>query len=252
LCSSGDREPARRPIPNSPEAACFPGEKADNATDQGWDAVILTGRHTTGGAAADDPPTCGFGAFPTDEQIVAVCTTHTAMYELFGRTPDFTVPYPTGDPADPEPDIGEVGEDVAITATFDGWGYTRVLDTSNPADPSEVSQITIPETADENFAVGFGDLTVHEVEVPRGDPNEGGPGLDDDKVAYFSWYAGGFRVVDITDPSKPEELGHYIDENGNNFWGVALAEDENGDRIVLGSDRDFGLFIFRYTGAIPS
>jgi hypothetical protein len=189
---------------------------------------------------------------PTDEQIVAVCTTHTAMYELFGRTPDFTVPYPTGDPADPEPDIGEVGEDVAITATFDGWGYTRVLDTSNPADPSEVSQITIPETADENFAVGFGDLTVHEVEVPRGDPNEGGPGLDDDKVAYFSWYAGGFRVVDITDPSKPEELGHYIDENGNNFWGVALAEDENGDRIVLGSDRDFGLFIFRYTGAIPS
>jgi hypothetical protein len=238
--------------PNSPEEACFPGEKADNATDQGWDAVILTGRHTTGGAAADDPPNCGFGAFPTDEQIVAVCTTHTAMHELFGRTPDFTVPYPSGDPADLEPDIGEVGEDVDITATFDGWGYTRVFDTSNPAAPSEVSQITIPETADEDFAIGFGDLTVHEVEVPRGDPNEGGPGLDDDKVAYFSWYAGGFRVVDITDPSNPEELGHYIDQNGNNFWGVALAEDENGDRIVLGSDRDFGLFIFRYTGTIPS
>ena len=127
-----------------------------------------------------------------------------------------------------------------------------MFDTSNPAAPSEVSQITIPETADENFAIGFGDLTVHEVEVPRSDPNEGGPGLDDDKVAYFSWYAGGFRVVDITDPSNPEELGHYIDENGNNFWGVALAEDENGDRIVLGSDRDFGLFIFRYTGTIPS
>jgi hypothetical protein len=33
---------------------------------------------------------------------------------------------------------------------------------------------------------------------------------------------------------------------------VALAEDENGDRIVLASDRDFGLFIFRYTGTIPS
>jgi hypothetical protein len=31
--------------PNNTEAACFPGEKADNATDQGWDAVILTGRH---------------------------------------------------------------------------------------------------------------------------------------------------------------------------------------------------------------
>jgi hypothetical protein len=32
---------------------------------------------------------------------------------------------------------------------------------------------------------------------------------------------------------------------------VALAEDQNRWRIVLNSDRDFGLYIFRYTGAIP-
>jgi len=238
--------------PNAPEEACFPGEKADNATDQGWDAVILTGRHLAGGAADDDPPNCGFGAFPPDEQIPAVCTTHTAMHELFARTPDFTLPYPLGDPADFEPDIGEVGFEVDITAIFDGWGYVRVLDTDPASAPTEIAQITIPETADEDFATGFGDLTVHEVEVPRGDPNEGGPAPDDDLVAYFSWYSGGFRVFDISDPSNPAELGHYIDAQGNNFWGVALAEDENGDRIVLASDRDFGLFIFRYTGALPS
>ena len=238
--------------PNAPEEACFPGEKADNATDQGWDAVILTGRHLAGGAADDDPPNCGFGAFPPDEQIPAVCTTHTAMHELFARTPDFTLPYPLGDPADLEPNIGEVGFEVDITATFDGWGYVRVLDTDPASAPTEIAQITIPETADEDFATGFGDLTVHEVEVPRGDPNEGGPAPDDDLVAYFSWYSGGFRVFDISDPSNPAELGHYIDAQGNNFWGVALAEDENGDRIVLASDRDFGLFIFRYTGALPS
>ena len=238
--------------PNNPEAACFPGEKADNATDQGWDAVILAGRHTAGGAAADDPPNCGFGAFPTDEEIVAVCTTHGAMHELFGRTPSFTVPYPIGDPGDLEPNIGEVGFDVDITASFDGWGYTRVVDTSVPSEPTEIGQITIPETADEDFAIGFGDVTVHEVEVPRGDPNEGGANIDDDKLAYFSWYSGGFRVVDFTDPANPEEVGFYIDDEGNNFWGVALAEDQNGDRVALLSDRDFGLFIFRYTGAVPS
>jgi hypothetical protein len=238
--------------PNAPEEACFPGEKADNATDQGWDAVILTGRHLAGGAADDDPPNCGFGAFPPDEQIPAVCTTHTAMHELFARTPDFTLPYPLGDPADLEPNIGEVGFEVDITATFDGWGYVRVLDTDPASAPTEIAQITIPETADEDFATGFGDVTVHEVEVPRGDPNEGGPAPDDDLVAYFSWYSGGFRVFDISDPTNPAELGHFIDAQGNNFWGVALAEDENGDRIVLASDRDFGLFIFRYTGALPS
>ena len=233
--------------PNNPEAACFPGEKADNATDQGWDAVVLTGRHL-GSATADDPPNCGFGAFPTDEQIVAVCTSHTAMHELFGRTPDYTVPYPVGDPGDLEPNIGEVGFKVDITATFDGWGYTRVLDTSKRGKLTEVAQITIPETADPAFGIGFGDLTVHEVEVPRNDPDEGGANVDTDRLAYFSWYSGGFRVVDISDPANPEEVGHYIDPAGNNFWGVALAEDPSGNRIVLGSDRDYGLFIFRYTG----
>ncbi len=234
--------------PNAPEGACFPGEKADNATDQGWDAVILTGRHLAGGAADDDPPNCGFGAFPADEQIPTVCTTHTAMHELFGLTADFTLPYPLGDPGDLEPDIGELGFAVDITATFDGWGYVRVLDGSL----NELSQITIPETMDEDFATGFGDLTIHEVEVPRGDPNEGGPARDDDRLAYFSWYSGGFRVWDISDPSQPAEVGVYIDDAGNNFWGVALAEDPDGNRIVLASDRDYGLFIFRYTGDLPS
>ena len=50
------------------------------------------------------------------------------------------------------------------------------------------------------------------------------------------------------DSSGITEVGRYIDPEGNNFWGVALAEDPNGDRIILASDRDYGLFIFRYTG----
>lgn len=58
-------------------------------------------------------------------------------------------------------------------------------------------------------------------------------------------------MVDITNPAAPQEVGHYIDPRGNNFWGVAVAEDQNGDRIILESDRDFGLFVFRDTGPIP-
>ena len=50
----------------------------------------------------------------------------------------------------------------------------------------------------------------------------------------------------------PAGVSHYIDAQGNNFWGVALAQDENGDRIILASDRDFGLSPVRYTGALPS
>jgi hypothetical protein len=46
------------------------------------------------------------------------------MHELFASPPDFSIPYV----ADREPDIGEVGFEVDITPTFDGWGYVRVLD----------------------------------------------------------------------------------------------------------------------------
>src|SRR5688572_31574024 len=49
-------------------------------------------------------------------------------------------------------------------------------------------------------------LSVHEVEVPRGDPDEGGTNVDDDKLAYFSWYAGGFRVIDFTNPADRKSV----------------------------------------------
>jgi hypothetical protein len=47
---------------------------------------------------------------------------------------------------------------------------------------------------------------------------------------------------------RPARAQCPLDQGDNDFWGVALAEDPNGDRIVLASDRDFGLYIFRYTG----
>ena len=65
-------------------------------------------------------------------------------------------------------------------------------------------------------------------------------------LAYFSYYAGGFRVTKIKD-NKLVEVGHFIDEGGNNFWGVQVFE-RDGVEYVAASDRDYGLYIFRYTG----
>ncbi|WP_162605967.1 hypothetical protein [Jiangella aurantiaca] len=238
--------------PNDPRNACFFSDKVRSGEEAGYDVVIVANHHT--GAQGGETPAaffCGGQGSPVLGTAAGLCVGHEFMHEAFGRTPDYTLPYPLGDPGDLEPDFGDLGPRVSAQAEFDGWGYARVVDTSNPAAPTEIAQITIPETDDPAFATGFGDLAVHEVEVPRGDPNEGGPNVDDDLLAYFAWYSGGFRVVDISDPANPAELGHYIDEDGNNFWGVALATDQNGDRIVLASDRDYGLFIFRYTGPLP-
>ncbi|HEX2192272.1 MAG TPA: hypothetical protein VHH09_03685 [Acidimicrobiales bacterium] len=38
-------------------------------------------------------------------------------------------------------------------------------------------------------------------------------------------------------------MGAFIDEGGNNFWGVEVWHDETGRRyVLLASDKDFGLY----------
>ena len=235
--------------PNNPGESCFFSDKIASGEMKGYD-VVLVANHHDGAQGGETPASfiCGGQGSPVAGTAAGLCVGHEFMHEAFGRTPDYTIPYPEGDPGDLEPDVGDVGPRIEAQSEFDGWGYVRLIDSTTM---TEIDQLTIPETADPAFASGFGDLTVHEVEIPRGDPNEGGPAPDDGVLAYFSWYSGGFRVASF-DATGIQEVGHFIDEGGNNFWGVALAEDQNGDRIVLASDRDFGLYIFRYTGPIPS
>jgi hypothetical protein len=73
-------------------------------------------------------------------------------------------------------------------------------------------------------------------------------------LAYSSYYAGGMRVFSFGE-SGIQEVGHYIDSGGNNFWGTetfvatnSQAGNLQGKRLFAGSDRDYGIFIFRYTG----
>jgi PA domain/LVIVD repeat len=139
--------------------------------------------------------------------------------------------------ASPAP--GTAGASTSITAQFDGWGYVRMFDVDlgRPGRPGSIEQIdtyAIPEAQDPAFADGFGDLSVHEVAI---DP--------DRRLAYFSYYAGGFRVARYGRHGLTE-VGAFIDEGGNNFWGVEVYE-RHGRNYVLASDRDFGLYIFRYT-----
>lgn len=143
------------------------------------------------------------------------------------------------------PAVGTPGESVNVVAVFDGWGYMHLYDAKTL---KELDTFAIPEALDPAFAEGFGDLSIHEVAT---DPEE--------NLAYVSYYAGGFRVVKFG-KNGIKEVGRYIDQNGNNFWGVQIVDSQKGnsqegndrrgnnDRLVLASDRDSGLWIFRYTG----
>ena len=210
--------------PSAPEEACFPGDKAAQAAAAGWDAVLFVNHHT--GEAAGGAPFCGSGAFVNE--IVGVCTTHAAFHQLFGLDDDpSTWSYPENVA------IGQLGEEISVSSQFDGWGYVGLYDRETM---ELVDTWAIDEAQDPAYAIGYGDLSVHEVATSQQDPN----------IAYFAYYAGGFRVVEIQN-GELVEVGGYLDENGNNFWGVEVFE-RDGVEYVAASDRDFGLYIFRYTG----
>jgi hypothetical protein len=218
--------------------ACFPGEKAAKAFDAGWDAVVLVNRHL-GSNDATSEPFCGSGAYDPAKPMVTVCTTHAAYHELFGTTPEFTTPYSSTD----APAIGAVSSGrVRATSVFDGWGYAHLFK-NEAGKVTRVDSYAIAEAKDPAFAFGYGDLSIHEFAT---DPTE--------NLAYVSYYAGGARVFRFGADGL-HEVGHYIDSQGNNFWGVETfvagsdqAGNLQGKRLFAESDRDYGLFIFRYTG----
>jgi len=130
---------------------------------------------------------------------------------------------------------GATGDVVTITVGFDGWGYVHLFQNS-AGKLTELDTYAIPEAMDPDLSSGHGDLSVHEVATSE---------VQDD-LAYFAYYSGGFRVTRIQDGELVEK-GHFIDEGGNNFWGVQVFQ-HAGKEYVAASDRDYGLYIFEYTG----
>lgn len=228
--------------PGAPEETCLPGEKAHEAAHAGWDTVLFVNHHP--GEASGEELSCGSGAFI--DEIVAVCTSHSAFHALFNLHP-LTPPWPY--PEDIA--IGTVGERIEVGSLFDGWGYVHLFDAQTLAD---LDTYAIPEAHNPEYAFGFGALSVHEAAVDPLDPS----------LAYLSYYSGGLRAVQIRcagapyDPATAPadtgtcelvEVGSYLDPAGNDFWGVETFIGEDGRTYILGSDRDSGLWIFTDPGA---
>jgi hypothetical protein len=144
----------------------------------------------------------------------------------------------------PAPPVGTAGATLDVKAVFDGWGYIHLFDARTFAD---IDQFAIPEAHDPAYASGFGDLSVHEVAT---DP--------DADLVYVSYYSGGFRVLAYSKKGQLTEVGAFIagpgmkttsgtpvTQEGNNFWGVEVHKHPNGQKYVLASDRDSGVWIFQ-------
>jgi hypothetical protein len=194
----------------------------------GYDAIIvfnaMAPNRCSAGAGgmlvAGNTPT--FGVAPRADAFALFGATYDEAACLAG-----TQPFPAA--------VGDAGATVRIRVYFDGWGYVRLFE-NGTGKLTELDQYAIPEAHDLDFIEGFGDLSVHEVAMSK----------REDDLGYLSYYAAGFRVIQIVD-DEIQEVGHFIDEGGNNFWGVEVFK-HKGDEYVVASDRDFGLYVFRYTG----
>lgn len=155
----------------------------------GYIAVLIFNREgsdactaTLGMSVEGDIPT--FGVIPRDQG-----------YALFDEPYDDEACL-AGDGTETAPiPIGTVGDEVVFTSYFDGWGYVHLFDASTG---TELDTYAIREAHKPRFASGFGALSVHEVATSSINPSR----------AYLSYYAGGFRVLDIRNNELAEGQFH--------------------------------------------
>jgi putative cell wall-binding protein len=200
--------------------------KVVESQDAGYEFVVVFNSQSPPTGTCETILTMGGGRADTREATIpAVFVARSTGLLLLGEDPG-------EDPcAEDPPAVGTAGAEIGdFEAIFDGWGYIHMHDTQTM---ERIDTFAIPEALDADFAEGFGDLSVHEVAT---DPEE--------DLVYVSYYSGGFRVLSY-DEDGMEEVGAYIHEDGNNFWGVEVHEID-GEKYILASDRDSGLWIFQY------
>lgn len=187
----------------------------------------------------------------------------------------------TADPLAPtllSEDFGDFrdGHDATVRGNrlydFRGHEGTLILDVTDPANPDTLGTITDPAIAfhhsgdatadgttllitDELAADPSPDITVWDISNPADpvkladitDPNSTVHNLYiQDNLAYVSYYASGFKVIDITDPSAPVVLDRYDTSplSGDGFIGAfGIYPFAPGTRVYV-SDIDNGLFVF--------
>ena len=195
----------------------------------GYDGIIIFNREGEDG--------CGLFGMTVTGDLPAIAISREAGFALFDIQDQFDEDQclaGTGEELAPL-DLGATGDEVTVSVLFNGWGYIHLFD-NRRGDLVELDTFAVREAMDPDFATGFGDLSVHEVATSK----------MHNELVYVSYYDAGFRVLKIEN-RKLTEVGAYVGPKGNDFWGVEVFR-HKGRELVAASDRDFGLYIFRYTG----
>lgn len=146
-----------------------------------------------------------------------------------------------------------VQEEYANAGRSCPFGWLRMADMTDPAAPKLAGQYKLPENDCEKAKAANGTFTAHnQTTFPS--------------VALLTYYSGGLRAVDITDPNRPVEAGVFVPKatkeapalrdnrlfftkNANDrrtgaMWSYPVVQ--NG--LIYVVDIDLGLYVLRYTG----
>ncbi len=130
---------------------------------------------------------------------------------------------------------------LGLAETPDGEGFMRVMDVTDPSNMVQVGSFATERTLPPYNLAASGTRDAHNVVV-------------DGELAYWAWYYEGIRVVDFSDCDagdgfegcSPVEVAHYGGgaDPDDTFWGVYVHTLPSGQKVVLGSGRNHGLYIF--------
>ena len=111
----------------------------------------------------------------------------------------------------------------------------RIFDITDEKRPVQTSTFRVPRDPSGKTGGRFGAHQPHEY-------------VANDNLVYAAWFSGGLRVIDISNPYRPQEVGHYIPKPGRG--GLAQSNDVFVDArgLVYLIDRVNGLDIVQFTG----
>jgi hypothetical protein len=114
--------------------------------------------------------------------------------------------------------------------------FMRIFDVTDEGHPKQVGTFLVPKDPSGRTGGRFGSHQPHEH-------------VGKDNLIYGAWFSGGLRVIDVSNPYIPREVGHYIPKPGK---GERFAQsndvfvDERG--LVYLIDRNQGLDVLKFTG----
>lgn len=104
-----------------------------------------------------------------------------------------------------------------------GPGSVHLYDITDETEPEHLVEIEAPASYDQTREGQF--TTAHNLDIV------------DDRL-YTSWYFGGVKIHDVSDPADPEELAWWLDPEVGSFWTAQSAVP--GEYFVASSAGDVG------------